>query len=136
MRALAVLALATPAVASQDIPDHGHPTDMDQARRQTRDDLVLLRARIAEHLDAGGDLSEAYDVYQAPDAHLDTFEELATKNVGRVCERMGRVLRPPIRNARSSGGTRVLKSTFSTALSSQFFPDASPGPKHVPSAAL
>ena len=70
------------------IPGHGHPTNMDQVRRYTRDYLVYLRARIGEHLDAGGDLSDAYYVDQSPFQHLDTFEELATRNAGRVYEQM------------------------------------------------
>jgi len=70
------------------IPGHGHPTNMAQVRRYTRDYLVYLRGKIRAHLDAGGDLSEAYYVDQSPYAHLDTFEELATKNAGRVYEQM------------------------------------------------
>jgi glyoxylase-like metal-dependent hydrolase (beta-lactamase superfamily II) len=70
------------------IPGHGHPTNMAQVRRYTRDYLVYLRGKIQEHMDAGGDLAEAYYVDQSPYAHLDTFEELATKNAGRVYEQM------------------------------------------------
>jgi len=70
------------------IPGHGHPTNMAQVRRYTRDYLVYLRKRIGEHLDAGGDLAEAYYVDQSPFAHLDTFDELATRNAGRVYEQM------------------------------------------------
>ena len=70
------------------IPGHGHPTNMAQVRRYTKDYLVYLRARIAEHLEAGGGLAEAYYVDQSPYANLDTFEELATKNAGRVFEQM------------------------------------------------
>jgi len=70
------------------IPGHGHPTNMDQVRRYTRDYLVFLRERIAEHLEAGGGLADAYYVDQGPYAHLDTFDELATKNAGRVFEQM------------------------------------------------
>ncbi|SNS73072.1 MBL fold metallo-hydrolase [Tropicimonas sediminicola] len=70
------------------IPGHGHPTNMDQVRRYTRDYLAYLRERIGEHLDAGGGLAEAYYVDQTPFAHLDTYEELATKNAGRVFEEM------------------------------------------------
>ncbi len=70
------------------IPGHGHPTNMDQVRRYTRDYLVYLRGKIQEHMDAGGDLAEAYYVDQSPYAHLDTYEELATKNAGRVFEQM------------------------------------------------
>lgn len=70
------------------IPGHGHPTNMAQVRRYTRDYLLWIRARIGEHIDNGGDLADAYYVDQSPYAKLDTFEELATKNAGRVYEEM------------------------------------------------
>ena len=70
------------------IPGHGHPTNMAQVRRYTHDYLVYLRERIREHIDEGGDLTDAYYVDQSPYAHLDTFEELATRNAGRVYEQM------------------------------------------------
>ncbi|MEO9781796.1 MAG: MBL fold metallo-hydrolase [Sedimentitalea sp.] len=77
-----------PLGATYVIPGHGHPTNMNQVRRYTRDYLVYLRGKVQEHMDAGGDLAEAYYVDQSPYAHLDTFEELATKNAGRVFEQM------------------------------------------------
>lgn len=70
------------------IPGHGHPTNLAQVRRYTHDYLVYLREKIGEHIDNGGDLTDAYYVDQSPFAHLDTFEELATKNAGRVYEEM------------------------------------------------
>lgn len=70
------------------IPGHGHPTNMAQVRRYTKDYLVWLRARIGEHIEAGGDLAQAYYVDQTPFEHLDTFEELATRNAGWVFEQM------------------------------------------------
>ena len=70
------------------IPGHGHPTNMAQVRRYTRDYLVYLRGKIREHIDNGGELDTAYYVDQSPYAHLDTFEELATRNAGRVYEQM------------------------------------------------
>lgn len=70
------------------IPGHGHPTNMDQVRRYTRDYLVDLRTKVGAHLEAGGDLAEAYYVDQSAYRHLDTFEELATRNAGRVYEQM------------------------------------------------
>ena len=70
------------------IPGHGHPTNMDQVRRYTRDYLVYLRGKVAEVIEAGDGLAEAYYVDQSPYAHLDTFEELATRNAGRVFEAM------------------------------------------------
>ena len=77
-----------PLKARYVIPGHGHPTNMAQVRRFTRDYLLYLRAQIAAHLEAGGGLAEAYYVDQSPYAGLDTFEELATKNAGRVFEQM------------------------------------------------
>ena len=70
------------------IPGHGHPTNMAQVRRYTRDYLIYLREKIAAHLEDGGDLADAYYVDQSPFAHLDTFEELATRNAGRVYQQM------------------------------------------------
>ena len=70
------------------IPGHGHPTNMAQVRRYTFDYLTHLRKVVGEHLEAGGDLADAYYVDQSAYEHLDTFEELATRNAGRVFEQM------------------------------------------------
>ena len=70
------------------IPGHGTPTNMAQVRRYTRDYLVYLREKVGAHLEDGGDLAEAYYVDQSPYTHLDTFEELAKRNAGRVYEQM------------------------------------------------
>lgn len=70
------------------IPGHGHPTNMDQVRLYTKGYLEYLRGKIDEHIEAGGGLAEAYYVDQSPYTHLDTFEELATKNAGRIYEQM------------------------------------------------
>ncbi len=70
------------------IPGHGDPTDLGEVTRYTRDYLVYLRERIAEVLDDGGDLQQAYAVDQSPYAHLDTFHELARLNADRVFRAM------------------------------------------------
>lgn len=70
------------------IPGHGHPTNLAQVRRYTRDYLVDLRSKIGAHLEEGGDLAAAFYVDQEQWRHLDTFEELATRNAGRVFEEM------------------------------------------------
>jgi glyoxylase-like metal-dependent hydrolase (beta-lactamase superfamily II) len=70
------------------IPGHGHPTNMAQVRRYTRDYLIHLRAKIRKHIDNGGDLASAYYVDQSPYERLHTFKELATRNAGRVFEQM------------------------------------------------
>ncbi|MEL7098877.1 MAG: MBL fold metallo-hydrolase [Pseudomonadota bacterium] len=70
------------------IPGHGHPTNMAQVRRYTHDYLVHLRSVVGAHLEAGGGLAEAYYVDQDAYRGLDTFEQLATRNAGRVYEQM------------------------------------------------
>ena len=70
------------------IPGHGDPTDMAEVTRYTRDYLVYLREKIAEVIDDGGDLQQAYAVDQSPYAHLDTFHELARLNADRVFRAM------------------------------------------------
>ncbi len=70
------------------IPGHGHPTNMAQVRRYTRDYLTFLRAEVQELLDNGDDLQAAYEIDQSRYAHLDTFAELASRNAGRLFEQM------------------------------------------------
>lgn len=70
------------------IPGHGHPTNMAQVRRYTKDYLAHLRGEIRKHIDDGGELDDAYYVDQSAYKHLHTFEELATRNAGRVYEQM------------------------------------------------
>ncbi|CUH80045.1 MBL fold metallo-hydrolase [Tropicibacter naphthalenivorans] len=70
------------------VPGHGHPTSMEMVTRETVGYLHDLRAKIGAHIDEGGDLGSAYYVDQSAWAYLDTFEELATKNAGRVFEEM------------------------------------------------
>lgn len=77
-----------PLAALYVIPGHGHPTNMAQVRRYTRDYLIYLREKVAEVIEAGDGLAEAYYIDQSPYAHMDTFEELATRNAGRVFEAM------------------------------------------------
>lgn len=77
-----------PINATYVIPGHGHPTNMAQVTRYTHDYLVDLREKIGAHIDEGGDLAGAYYVDQERWKNLDTFEELATKNAGRVFEEM------------------------------------------------
>ena len=77
-----------PLNATYVIPGHGHPTNMAQVTRFTRNYLLDLRAKVSEVLDNGGDLAEAFYVDQERWRSLDTFEELARRNAGRVFEEM------------------------------------------------
>jgi glyoxylase-like metal-dependent hydrolase (beta-lactamase superfamily II) len=77
-----------PLNATYVIPGHGHPTNMAQVTRFTRDYLKDLRTKVLEVLDNGGNLAEAFYVDQERWRSLDTFEELAKRNAGRVFEEM------------------------------------------------
>jgi glyoxylase-like metal-dependent hydrolase (beta-lactamase superfamily II) len=70
------------------IPGHGDPTDMAEVTKYTKDYLVDLREQISEVIDAGGDLNQAYEIDQSAYRHLDTFDELARRNAGRVFRQM------------------------------------------------
>ena len=77
-----------PLNATYVIPGHGHPTNMAQVSRFTRDYLSDLRQKVSEVLENDGDLAEAFYVDQERWRLLDTFEELAKRNAGRVFEEM------------------------------------------------
>jgi glyoxylase-like metal-dependent hydrolase (beta-lactamase superfamily II)/rhodanese-related sulfurtransferase len=70
------------------IPGHGAPTNMAPLTRYTVGYLRYMRAQIGQIIDAGGTLQEAYGVDQSPYAHLDTFDELARLNAGRIFRAM------------------------------------------------
>jgi rhodanese-related sulfurtransferase/glyoxylase-like metal-dependent hydrolase (beta-lactamase superfamily II) len=70
------------------IPGHGGPTDMATVRKWTRDYLVYLREKVAEVIEKGGSLDDAYKVDQSPYLHLHTADELARVNAGRVYRAM------------------------------------------------
>lgn len=70
------------------IPGHGEPTTLNVVNRETRGYLVFLRNAIIAILESGGGLDEAYKIDQSQWAYLDTFEELAGKNAGRVYQHL------------------------------------------------
>jgi len=70
------------------IPGHGDPTDMAMVTRYTKDYLAELRKKVAEVIENGGSLNEAYEVDQSAYANLPTFEFLAKRNAGRVFQKM------------------------------------------------
>lgn len=70
------------------VPGHGHPTNIAQVRRYTKDYLVYLRGKVQKLIDSGGSLKDAFEIDQSAYAHLDTFRELAKRNAGRVFEQM------------------------------------------------
>ena len=70
------------------VPGHGEPTDIAELRRYTQDYLKYLTAEVEKILAQDGDLSDAYRIDQSAFSHLDTFEELAGKNAGRLFQAM------------------------------------------------
>lgn len=70
------------------VPGHGGPTDFATVDRYTRGYLMFLRGKVGELLEEGGTLEDAYAIDQSSYRHLETFEELAAKNAGRVFEAM------------------------------------------------
>jgi glyoxylase-like metal-dependent hydrolase (beta-lactamase superfamily II)/rhodanese-related sulfurtransferase len=70
------------------VPGHGGPTDMKTVRTWTRDYLIYLRGKVAELLEKGGSLDDAYSIDQSAYLHLHTSDELAKINAGRVFRSM------------------------------------------------
>ena len=70
------------------VPGHGPVTTLAQAQADTRDYLQNLRARIRDHIDAGGGIIDAPKVDQSAFAHLAQFEALAGRNAQAVFQQM------------------------------------------------
>lgn len=70
------------------IPGHGDVTDFSTVDQWTRGYLAYIRAKVAVLLENDGSLEDAYLIDQSPYAHLETFDQLAAKNAGRVFEAM------------------------------------------------
>jgi glyoxylase-like metal-dependent hydrolase (beta-lactamase superfamily II) len=70
------------------IPGHGEPTDIKTLRQTTQGYLQFLTQQVQAILDAGDGLAEAYAIDQSDYAHLNTFNELAVKNAGRLFQTM------------------------------------------------
>jgi glyoxylase-like metal-dependent hydrolase (beta-lactamase superfamily II) len=74
--------------AAHVVPGHGHATSMDQARTDTYDYLMNLRAQIGSLLDEGGDIMDAPAVDQSAFAYLEQFEALAGRNAQTAFQQM------------------------------------------------
>jgi len=70
------------------VPGHGAPTDLATIQKYTQGYLVFLRGEIIKILEDDGDLDDAYAIDQSSYSNLDTFEELAAKNAGRLYQMM------------------------------------------------
>ena len=70
------------------IPGQGEATNMAEVTRYTVDYLVYLRKKIAELIENGGGLDDAYNIDQSAYMHLPTSEFLAKRNAGQVFTQM------------------------------------------------
>ena len=67
------------------IPGHGHPTNLERARKDTRDYLFYLREEVGKSLDRGDTLQDAVDkIDQSGFKHLANFDQLARRNANQV----------------------------------------------------
>ncbi|MFT5597021.1 MAG: rhodanese-related sulfurtransferase [Gammaproteobacteria bacterium] len=66
------------------VPGHGEPTTFEEVTKYTYGYLKHLRQGVRQLLDEDGTLVDAYEIDQSAYNHLDTFDELAKKNAGRV----------------------------------------------------
>lgn len=70
------------------IPGHGGPTNMGEVTRYTKDYIKYLRTQVAELLEKGGTLQDAYKIDQSAYLHLPTSELLAKRNAAQVFQMM------------------------------------------------
>jgi glyoxylase-like metal-dependent hydrolase (beta-lactamase superfamily II) len=70
------------------IPGHGAATNMVEVTRYTKDYLAYLRKKVAELIENGGGLQDAYNIDQSAYMHLPTSEFLAKRNAGQVFTQM------------------------------------------------
>ena len=70
------------------VPGHGSVTNLERARRDTRDYLVFLRTEVADFIDAGRDLSEIGSIDQSDWTYLLNHEQLAGRNAQQVFTEM------------------------------------------------
>ena len=66
------------------IPGHGSPTDITEVTKYTKDYLVYMRGEVEKILENDGSEQDAYNIDQSAYSHLDTFNELALQNAGRI----------------------------------------------------
>lgn len=70
------------------VPGHGGPTTLAQARADTYDYLMNLRAQIGALIDEGGDIMAAPQVDQSAFAYLQQFDSLAGRNAQTAYQQM------------------------------------------------
>ena len=61
---------------------------METVTRDTTGYLTYMRGKVAELIEDGGYLEQAYEIDQSAFRYLDTFDELARRNAGRIFRQM------------------------------------------------
>ena len=61
---------------------------MAEVRKYTRDYLIYVREQVAKILEEDGDLQQAYEMDLSAYEQLDTFDDLAKQNIGRIFRAM------------------------------------------------
>ncbi|MEP1030291.1 MAG: MBL fold metallo-hydrolase, partial [Alphaproteobacteria bacterium] len=70
------------------VPGHGGPTTLARATADTYDYVMNLRARMAAHIKAGGDIIGSVNVDQSAFARLEQFDSLARRNAQTAFQQM------------------------------------------------
>ena len=70
------------------IPGHGSPTNIAEVTKYTKNYLTYMRDQVTIILDDDGTEQDAYNIDQSAFSHLDTFNELALQNAGRIYRSM------------------------------------------------
>ncbi len=70
------------------VPGHGEATNMTEVTKTTKDYLIFMRKKVAELIENGGELGDAYKIDQSAYEYLDTFEFLALRNAARIFQAM------------------------------------------------
>ncbi|WP_126456045.1 MBL fold metallo-hydrolase [Sulfuriflexus mobilis] len=70
------------------VPGHGHPTDLQTARRDTYDYLTFLRTAVRDLIDAGIGIENVGKLDQEKFSYLKNYEILKGRNAQRVYEEM------------------------------------------------
>ncbi len=70
------------------VPGHGQPTTLQRAKKETRDYLSSLRQKVAQFLEAGGDITDISQIEQDAFSQLENFDLLAGRNAQQVYTEM------------------------------------------------
>ncbi|MGH1460752.1 MAG: MBL fold metallo-hydrolase [Neptuniibacter sp.] len=70
------------------VPGHGHPTDLEKAKKDTLDYLVFLRAQVGLLIEGGGEMQDVSSIDQSAFSYLEVYEQIHMRNVQRVFEEM------------------------------------------------